>query len=184
MKKTSYLLLVMILIASACAASLSIKLATKKDQEPSVGVFVKNGLIYKDTDDKPYTGTVISRVAGNTMEYDVVNGLKNGRFNVYKNADQYILSGMVKNNKNTGEWIYYYPNGKIESKGDFVNDQLSGRWIWYYEDGSLKQEGFFIKGEREGKWVMYNEHGVIQSQVTFQNGKTVHIIKAEKMIST
>lgn len=184
MKKSSYIILLLILIATTLCASLGYKLFTKKTPEPALGVFVKNGLIYNNQGDKPFTGTVIASVAGNTLEYDVVNGIKNGRFNVYKQRNHFILSGAVRNNQNTGEWIYYYPNGKIESKGDFVKDQLNGRWIWYYNDGSIKQEGFFINGERDGKWVMYNEDGIIQSQVTFQKGKTVNIIKTEKQIST
>lgn len=183
MKKSSYIILLLILIAATLCAGLSYKLLTRHIPEPTLGVFIKNGLIYKDRDDKPFTGTVVASVAGNTLEYDVVNGIKNGRFNVYKHPDQFILSGSVRNNQNTGEWIYYYPNGKIESKGEFVKDQLNGRWIWYYEDGSVKQEGYFVNGEREGNWVMYNEDGIIQSKVSFQKGKTVSIIKTEKLIS-
>jgi antitoxin component YwqK of YwqJK toxin-antitoxin module len=183
MKKSSYIILLFILIATAMAANLGYKLFTKPNEEPTLGIFIKNGLIYMDRTDKPFTGTVVSRVAGNTLEYDVVNGIKNGRFNVYKNRDKYILSGTVRNNQNTGEWIYYYPDGKIESKGEFVKDQLNGKWCWYYNDGSIKQEGSFVNGERDGTWIMYNEDGIIQSQVTFQNGKTVNIIRTEKQIS-
>ena len=184
MKKSSYIILILILIATTLGANLGYKLLTKKHVEPALGVFVKNGLIYKNHDDKPYTGTVVANVAGNTLEYDVVNGIKNGRFNVYKTRSKFILSGTVRNNQNTGEWIYYYPNGTIESKGEFEKDQLNGRWVWYYDDGSIKQEGFFVNGERDGKWVLYNEDGVIQAQITFQKGKTVSIIATEKQIST
>jgi len=174
----------MILIATTLVSSLGYKLLSKQNVEPTLGVFVKNGVIYKNNDNKPYTGIVVANVAGNTLEYDVVNGIKNGRFNVYKNRSQFILSGTVRNNQNSGEWIYYYPNGKIESKGEFQKDQLNGKWSWYYNDGSIKQEGSFVNGERDGNWVLYNEDGFIQSQVTFQKGKTVSIIKTEKQIST
>ena len=184
MKKSSYIILILILFATILGTSFGYKLLSKQNAEPVAGVYIKNGLIYKDSDSRPYTGTVTAKIAGNTLEYDVVGGIKNGRFNIYKQGDQFILSGTVKNNKNSGEWIYYYPNGKIESKGEFVNDQLNGKWNWYYDDGSIKQEGFFLNGDRDGKWVMYNEDGIIQAQITYQKGKTVSIIKTEKVIST
>ncbi len=102
---------------------------------------------------------------------------------MFKHRDQFILSGTVRNNQNSGEWIYYYPDGKIESKGEFIKDKLTGKWTWYYENGSVKQVGFFINGEREGNWVMFNKDGVIQSQITYQNGNMASIINAERKIS-
>ena len=156
----------------------------KQKEEPISGVFAKNDLLYKDGSDKPYTGTVRDTVANNIIEYDVVNGIKFGRFRLYNDGDHLVISGELVNNKNNGEWKYYYPSGKIESRGEFKDDTIIGKWTWYYEDGTIKEEGLYINGEREGKWIAYNENGIIQSQVTFEKGKAISEIKTERFVST
>ena len=156
----------------------------KPKEEPISGVFTKNEILYKDGSDKPFTGTVMDTVENNIMEYDVVNGIKSGKFLLYAGQNHLAISGELKNNRNNGIWTYYYPSGKIESTGTFKDDIAIGNWTFYYEDGTIKEEGFYIQGERDGKWVMYNENGIIQSQVTFEQGKAISEIKTERFIST
>ena len=184
MKKSIYITIVLILIIISIGILFGINRLIKPRSEPESGVFAKNGLLYKDGSDKPFTGTVKDTVANNIMVYDVVNGIKFGRFQLYTNGDHITISGELDNNKNTGEWTYYYPSGKIESRGGFKDDMLIGKWVWYYKDGTIKEEGFYIKGERDGKWVTYNENGIIQSQVTFEKGKAICEIKTERFVST
>jgi len=184
MKKSKYILIILILILISIGILYGIEKLGKPKEEPVSGVFANNGLLYKNGSDKPFTGTVKDTVANNIMEYDVVNGIKFGRFHLYTDGDHLSISGELENNKNTGEWKYYYPSGKIESKGGFKDDILVGKWTWYYEDGTIKEEGYYIKGEREGKWITYNENGIIQSQVTFENGKAICEIKTERFVAT
>ena len=184
MKKSKYIIIVLILIIISIGLLFGIDMLKKPKEETVSGVFAKNGLLYKVGKDKPFTGTVKDTVANNIMEYDVVNGVKFGRFRLYTDGDHLAISGELENNKNNGEWIYYYPSGKIESRGEFKDDTIIGKWAWYYEDGAIKEEGFYKKGEREGKWVTYNENGIIKSQVTFEKGKAISEIKTERYIST
>jgi antitoxin component YwqK of YwqJK toxin-antitoxin module len=184
MKKSKNIIIVLILIIISIAILFGLDMLRKAPPEPESGVFTKNGLLYKSGSDKPFTGKVKDSVANNVMVYDVVNGIKFGRFELYTNGDHLTISGELENNENTGEWTYYYPSGKIESRGGFEDNILAGKWTWYYKDGTIKEEGFYIKGEREGKWVTYNENGIIQSQVTFEKGKAICEIKNERFIST
>lgn len=184
MKKSNYIILALILLILSIGILVGIKILQKSKLEPVTGVFAVNGLLYKDGDDKPFTGTVKDTILNNIMEYDVVNGIKFGRFLLYTDGNHLSISGEIENNKNNGEWIYYYPSGKIETRGIFKDDVVIGKWVWYYEDGTVKEEGFYINGEREGKWVSYNENGIIQSQVTFEKGKAISVIKTERFIST
>ena len=132
----------------------------------------------------PYFALLKDTVENNIMEYNVVNGIKSGKFRLYTDRDHLAISGELKNNRNNGIWTYYYPSGKIESTGTFKDDIIIGKWIFYYEDGTIKEEGFYTKGERDGKWVTYNENGIIQSQVTFEKGKAICEIKTERFVTT
>jgi antitoxin component YwqK of YwqJK toxin-antitoxin module len=185
MNKPKYIILLVILTTFSCVSYISIKSLTRHDAIVDSGVFLKNNILYKNGSNKPYTGTVTAAVASSILEYDVVDGVKNGRFNVYADGfERLMISGAVRNNMNQGEWIYYYPNGKIESKGEFNKDVITGKWTWYYENGTIKEEGYYINGEREGKWIAYKEDGIIQSQVTFRKGTATSQIKTEKIITT
>lgn len=183
MTKLKYFIIVLILIIISIGLLFRIDMMKKPKEEPVSGIFVKNELLYKDGIDKPFTGTVRDTVENNIMEYDVVNGIKSGKFRLYTDRDHIAISGELKDNRNNGIWTYYYPSGKIESTGTFKDDIAIGKWTFYYEDGTKKEEGLYIKGERDGKWVSYNKNGIIQSQVTFEQGEAISEIKTERFIS-
>ena len=184
MKKSKYIIIVLILIIISIGVLYGINRLKRSNPEPVTGLIASKGLLFKDGSEKPFTGTVKDTVLNNIMEYDVVNGIKFGRFRLYTDGDHISISGELENNKNTGEWKYYYPSGKLECCGQFKDDVVIGKWIWYYEDGTIKEEGFYYNGERYGRWVTYNENGIIQSQVTFEKGKAISEIKAARFIST
>ncbi len=59
--------------------------------------------------------------------------------------------GLYVDGIKTGEWIYYYPNGKVEQKGKY--DKLGnpvGLWNWFFESGNKLLEENYVNGKREG----------------------------------
>jgi hypothetical protein len=46
-----------------------------------------------------------------------------------------------------GTFTYYYPNGNVESTGQFVNGWKQGAWSRYAEDGSPKAERLYAGRE-------------------------------------
>jgi hypothetical protein len=46
-----------------------------------------------------------------------------------------------------GTFTYYYPNGNVESTGQFVNGWKQGTWSRYAEDGSPKAERIYAGRE-------------------------------------
>jgi antitoxin component YwqK of YwqJK toxin-antitoxin module len=73
----------------------------------------------------------------------------------YKNSIQQYLNGV-----DYGTWIFYYPNGNIETKGKFRDGMKVGKWKYYYESGSIKQKSNYSRlGKRKGKWIEYDEDG-------------------------
>lgn len=133
----------------------------------------RDGLIYKQKSDKPYSGIIIDTINGKIMEYNVQNGLKNGRFKISYLNGQVEMIGNIKNDKNEGEWKYYYPNGQLESVGIFKNDTPSGKWAFYYETGKKKEEGEYKSGKRDGKWIKYDSTGNLIGYTNFSKGDTI-----------
>ena len=75
----------------------------------------------------------------------------------YKKSIQQYLNGV-----DYGNWIFYYSNGNIETKGKFKNGAKVGKWKYYYESGNIKQiSRYSMLGERDGKWIEYDEDGEV-----------------------
>lgn len=148
------------------------------------GFEVRDSLTYNIGSEIPYTGMVLDTITNKIIEYYIIDGMKQGKFCVYNFSGNIEVSGNMSNNKNEGEWKYFYPDGKLESVGNFENDKLTGKWFWYYPDGSLKKIGYFHKGQENGKWVEYKISGDIKQEIYFLNGKVVNSVKREELKSS
>ncbi len=133
-----------------------------------------NGLIYNVGDDDLYTGTVLD-TADVVIEFQVVDGKKNGEFKTYYLNGQVEKFGYIIDNENMGEWKYYYPNGQMESKGSFKNNLPEGKWISYYQDGSIKCEGIYMNGKQQSAWTYYNQKGEIINVIFYQDGEFIQL---------
>ena len=133
----------------------------------------RNGLIYKQRSEKPYTGIIVDTLNGKIMEYYVKDGLKNGPFKISGIDGNVEISGNMINDKNEGEWRYYFLNGKLESVGDFKNDTPSGKWTFFYRTGIKKEEGEYKNGKRDGKWIEFDSLGKVNNYTFFSKGDTI-----------
>ncbi|MDC6466064.1 hypothetical protein PQZ36_00710 [Flavobacteriaceae bacterium] len=72
-----------------------------------------------------------------------------------KSIQQYL------NGLDYGKWVFYYENGKVQTKGRFnKNGERIGVWRYFYPDGNRKQISKYSKlGERTGMWKVYNQDG-------------------------
>jgi antitoxin component YwqK of YwqJK toxin-antitoxin module len=139
----------------------------------------EDGLIYKIGQDDPYTGRIIDTVQNKVVEYDVVNGMKNGEFSLSSIEGIVSVYGSIEDNRNIGEWKYYYPNEQLESLGNFKNDNPHGKWVWYFSDGSVKEKGTFLNGYKTGTWYRYNLEGTLLSITTYDEGEKINEVKFE-----
>lgn len=131
-----------------------------------------DSLVY-DKNGNLFTGRMKRKVNNKYIEYDVVNGKKNGEFRLFHENDALEIEGQIENNKNTGLWKYYYNNGQLESEGNFTNDLVDGKWVWYYPSGKIKEEGEFKEGIRDGFSTTYDENGKVIDEKKFEKGKEV-----------
>ena len=134
----------------------------------------EDGLIYKVGQSEPYTGRILDTLNNNVLEYDVVNGLKNGEFRISSIDGIVSMYGNLQDNRNIGIWNYYYPEGQLESKGNFMDDKPHGKWTWYFPDGNIKETGTFFEGNKTGRWYEYNSEGVVTSISSYDEGKKIN----------
>ena len=79
-------------------------------------------------------------------------GLKDGEFIEYYPEGKINMKGEL--HWGLKKWIleYYYINGKFDMKGRFMEDKQNGDWEYFYPNGQLYYEGSFVKGQK-------NKHG-------------------------
>jgi antitoxin component YwqK of YwqJK toxin-antitoxin module len=139
----------------------------------------KEGLLYTDSlSATPFTGRHRSRVLDMTVEYEVVNGIREGDFILYFSNNNIQMVGKIKDNKNIGEWKYYFPGGTLQTSGFFENDIPSGKWIWYNKEGMVLEEGDFLNGNREGEWKSYDSTGRLDIVKLYKDNNLIDSTKA------
>ena len=68
---------------------------------------------------------------------------------------------------------WYYENGKIFQKVNYINGYLSGERLIYYEDGSLKAKLLYNRGRKNGLSREYYKDGRLKTQGNYNNNKKV-----------
>jgi len=107
---------------------------------------------------------------GVKTDYGAVDSMRNkiGIWTEYHNSGEFKGKGLYTNDKRTGDWIFYYPNGNIEQKGKYdKKGRAQGEWKWFYENGSLLREEQYVNNLREGLMVEYTEDGKIITKGEF-----------------
>lgn len=135
--------------------------------------FDNDGLIYKSGSEELFTGRIVD-TADVIIEYEVVNGKKNGEFITFYTNGNVEKTGLIKQNANVGEWKYYYPDGTLESRGHFVKDTPHGLWERFHKTGELKQKGSYKFGLEDGEWLFFDEEGKLIKFYYYIEGKIIN----------
>ena len=82
------------------------------------------------------------------------------------------LESVVVYEKNVrqGEAIFYWGNGNVKEKRNYVNDKVFGTVTSYYENGSIKELYSIEDGRRNGPATFYDSTGNVTEDVMFENG--------------
>jgi antitoxin component YwqK of YwqJK toxin-antitoxin module len=168
------LTLLLILLAISCG-KFEVKNGLSKP------LVLRDGLLYSDSvATTPYTGRHKSNMMDQKIEYEVIDGIREGEFIIYYPNDNIQMMGKMTQNKNVGEWKYYASDGRLESVGSYADDVPNGKWIWYANDGKVLEEGSFALGKREGEWKSYDTLGVLQIIRSYQSDQLIDSISIEK----
>mgnify|MGYP003492890280 CR=1 FL=1 len=150
----------------------------KEENQLSSALVLRDGLLYEDTKSaKPYSGRHKSRMKDMKIEYEVVNGIREGDFIIYFPNDKKQMEGKMKNNKNNGLWKYYYPDGSLQTSGFYNQDVPDSIWVWYYNNGKVSEEGEYKNGVRDGEWKSYDSIGRLGIVRFYKNDKLIDSVK-------
>lgn len=94
----------------------------------------------------------------------VTNKIKN--LPDYKD-DQKVEEGMYADNKKTGIWKEYYPNGNVKNKITFENNRPNGYAIMYHDNGKISEEGLWKNNRWVGDYKLYYENGQVAQEFKF-----------------
>lgn len=107
------------------------------------------------------------------------DGLKDGKWETYKNGSLIITSYFIEGKKN-GPYIEYHDNGIISTEGSFIDDKRDGKWISYYINGSLKYDRNYKDDRLDGYFIEYYWNGNISRKgysYYIDNKETEFVIK-------
>jgi antitoxin component YwqK of YwqJK toxin-antitoxin module len=144
------------------------------DDIPQSTIETRDTLIYKKGSDTPFTGKERARVDNKIIEYDVVDGIKQGDFRLYYESGNIEIKGQIDQNYNVGKWQYFYESGQTESEGNFVDNLPDGEWKWYYRSGKLREQGIFKAGRRVGLWKLYDSTGNVVEEREFLESDSIN----------
>lgn len=131
---------------------------------------MKDGLLYSDSlSSKPYSGKHSSKVMNKIIEYEVVDGVKEGKFTLYYENGMIEMTGNIKQNLNDGLWKYFSSDGRLQQTGRYKSDKPDGLWEWFYGNGKTFEEGAFLNGQRNGEWKTYDTSGTLRIKRVFEN---------------
>ena len=166
------------LLISFLLLVLIISCADQRKNKISNPLVLRDGLYYSDsTSTIPFTGRNRSKMMNQEIEFDVVDGVRDGIFIIYYPNKKIQMIGNLSKNKNVGEWKYYFPDGSLESTGFFENDIPTGKWIWYNKKGYVVEDGNLINGQRDGEWKTYDSTGRLDILRTYKADKLLDSVK-------
>ena len=113
----------------------------------------------------------------------LANNKKNGLFKVYDSTGIEIYCHFYKNdtlvykgrydsqNNKTGEWLYFWSNGKIKKSGKYILNEKNKEWNYFYENGNIQQKGNYLKNKPHGTWEWWYKSGQKRRVEDYENGK-------------
>lgn len=84
-----------------------------------------------------------------------------GKYKGYE-ANQLVEEGEYLNNKKTGVWTKYFPNGNKKHELTFANNITNGYAKIYYRNGQLQEEGIWKMNRWAGQYKYYYEDGTLK----------------------
>ena len=104
---------------------------------------------------------------GDTINVRDASNEKQGWWKIYNTDGKYkgygtsdlVEEGEYLDNKKTGVWTKYYPNGNKKHELTFANNIANGYAKIYYRSGQLQEEGIWKMNRWDGQYKFYFENG-------------------------
>ncbi len=150
----------------------------------------ENGLVFHSKTHAPFTGMCRTFYEDNRLEREVnfVDGLEDGASITY--YQKFILdpngnrrmddsSGVEPGNKKAltnhkmgvehGEWKFWYEDGSLAWKGEYLEGKKTGLWEYYSPDGKTKKkEENWKEGKKDGVYKEWYPNGNLKLEINYK----------------
>ncbi len=111
---------------------------------------------------------------GDTLSIgNYIYGLKSGEWKT--SVNDYTETGKYISGKKEGEWKAFYPDGKLQFKGNYIENYPDGKHIYYYPSGKVKEIRYYAAGQKVKKWKKYTPEGDLNTIIEYKGGKIYKI---------
>jgi len=69
------------------------------------------------------------------------------------------------------DYLCLYENGDTLKKGKFIDNKEEGEWKYYYLNNKISSKGFFSKGKKVGKGFRFYESGQVEQECVYENNQ-------------
>jgi antitoxin component YwqK of YwqJK toxin-antitoxin module len=76
-------------------------------------------------------------------------------------------SGKTVDGKREGPWLFYHPNGLLQTEAAFTAGRENGKYTVYRDNGIPYYCGLYENGKRTGEWEFYDDEGNIAQRQKF-----------------
>lgn len=103
------------------------------------------------------------------MDYLVKNGDSIPIHEIQYHADgSKLLEGNYVDGLRDGEWLSWFADGRIWSKGYFSQGERTGKSWVYHPNGQLYMKGSYENGTKIGLWLVFDEDGNVVGKDEFK----------------
>ncbi len=128
----------------------------------------------------PQGSSTYSNVLSNKDEQQIsmANGLLivnkqpfSGRlFSLFPGSRDTVEIASYREGREHGEWVIFYPSGKIKEKRFFEDGQKTGEYAAWWENGNRQLHYFFEADEYEGTCKEWNVDGKLVKVLNYKKG--------------
>jgi antitoxin component YwqK of YwqJK toxin-antitoxin module len=106
---------------------------------------------------------------GNTeKQFDIVDGVIDGSFQRFDEAERLIESGHYIQGKKAGTWKQYHTNGIQSGEANYKDGLKDGIWTVWDEEGTKRYHMVYSSGRKVDVWKMYDEHGRLTNEMAME----------------
>lgn len=169
-----------ILVCLAAAAWLLFFLSTRHQAKPSAqetllrsALVLRDGRLYPQGSEKPFTGFVIERWPGGEMQSrsSVSNGLLEGLSEGWHTNGQRQVEEIFHDGVSDGLRTKWHPNGKKLSEANIKAGKIEGIFRRWDESGALSEEILMRDGNPDGLSRGFYPSGFLRAEARMERGK-------------
>ena len=91
------------------------------------------------------------------------------------NSNQIVEHGQYINDKKSGMWKGYYPNGNLKHEITYVDGIAIGNAKLYYDNGNISDKGYWDRNKWVGTYKFYSYEGKLLQTLNYSvEGKRIN----------